>query len=298
LQRGRPGTAIVSPGFTTIHTHATIPPFPASSPHQTLSKMKNQPWKVVAIVAIAFATYYFLDELYFRAVRSWFISLTGLKGVSHILTYILSGIPLFIGTGLICGLRGITDGLGLNKSIPRAFLFAFVVTLPMLLGYAVVFEFNRGISLDAILISAVSAGFFEEVFFRAFLYGLLFRYTRFGFIPSVVGGALFFASVHLYQSQEVGELIGIFLTTLLGGFLFAWAYSEWEHNIWVPVFIHLLMNLHWMLFSAGDNALGDLYANIFRYSTVALAIAGTIWYRRKQGLSMAINKRTVWMKAS
>jgi len=56
------------------------------------------------------------------------------------------------------------------------------------------------------------------------------------------------------------------------------------------------MNLFWMLFSAGDNAFGSLYSNIFRFTTIGIIIIGTIIYKKKKGYGLAINKETLWMK--
>jgi len=58
------------------------------------------------------------------------------------------------------------------------------------------------------------------------------------------------------------------------------------------------MNLFWLLFSAGDNALGGTYANIFRVLTITAVIVGTIVYKKRRNLPMLINKRTIWMKKS
>ncbi|MDZ7715311.1 MAG: CPBP family intramembrane glutamic endopeptidase [Balneolaceae bacterium] len=100
----------------------------------------------------------------------------------------------------------------------------------MLIGYALFFDLNIELTLNTFLISAVSAAFFEELFFRGFLYGQLYRYTKLGFLPSVIIGAFLFAFIHLYQSDELLRLIGIFFTTFLGAGLFSWSYSEWDHQ--------------------------------------------------------------------
>jgi membrane protease YdiL (CAAX protease family) len=112
----------------------------------------------------------------------------------------------------------------------------------------------------------------------------------------VLAGALLFASLHLYQSNEFSTLTGIFITTFSGAVLFAWVMSEWQHNLWVPVFLHFFMNLFWMMFSAGVNALGGWYANIFRAITIALIIVITILYKRRSGERMEINRETLWIK--
>ncbi len=237
-----------------------------------------------------------MDKLYFNELRKWLNEFINQFGISHILTYLISGIPLFLGAIFIHKLRGFIGSFGLNRSISEGAIFSLICTLPMLVGYAAVFNFNQTITVNKVLISAIAAGFFEELFFRGFLFGQIYRYTKIGFFPSVVIGALLFASMHLYQSDELLTLIGIFLTTFSGAILFAWIYVEWNYNIWVPVFLHLFMNLFWMLFSAGENALGGIYANIFRIMTIALVIIITVIYKRTKGIGFEINRKNIWYK--
>jgi len=252
--------------------------------------------KVLLIVIISFGIYFGLDDMYFKSIRKWIFELTNQFGVSHIITYTISGIPLFVGTILIARKSDFFESLGLNKSIFKGFLFALICTLPMYIGFSFVFDFNPKVSLNTFLISVISAGFFEELFFRGFLFGLLFRKTKLGFIPSVFFGALYFGILHLYQSTELAELLGIFLITFLGGILFAWVYAEWKYNIWIPVFLHMLMNLSWELFAVSDNALGGIYSNIFRLITVGLIIALTVFYKKKSSLKLEITKKNILIK--
>jgi riboflavin transporter FmnP len=55
------------------------------------------------------------------------------------------------------------------------------------------------------------------------------------------------------------------------------------------------MNLHWMLFSAGDNALGGTYANIFRTITIILTIVGTLFYKKHSGKKLVISRNSLWI---
>jgi membrane protease YdiL (CAAX protease family) len=252
--------------------------------------------KVSLITVLAFGVYFFIDELFFRELRKSIFNGIGQLGVSHIISYTIVGIPIFTGVLILHGRRNFFKSLGLRSSLIKGFLFALLCTLPMFVGFAFVFEFNHDISLNTFLISIVAAAFFEELYFRSFLFGQLFRYTRLGFIPSVILGALLFGAVHLYQSTDPGELIGIFLVTFLGGLLFAWVYTEWKYNLWIAVFLHLLMNLSWELFSVSDNAFGSLYANIFRLITIAMIIVFTLVYKKRRGEKLMINKQTIWKK--
>lgn len=252
--------------------------------------------RILLITLFVFTIYYILDELFFRITRTRINDSVGAIGVSHILTYTISIIPLLIGAAIMHGWKNVFSSLGLNGPVLKGMTFALLCCLPMLIGYAIVFPFSTEITLNGLLITAVAAAFFEEVIFRGFLFGQVYRYTKFGFIPSIILGALLFGAVHLYQSNEIGTMIGVFLTTFSGAFLFGWVYIEWRYNLWVPIFLHFFMNLFWDLFSAGDNALGGLYANIFRISTIVLIIAGTILYKRRKKIPFELTKKTLWMK--
>jgi uncharacterized protein len=167
----------------------------------------------------------------------------------------------------------------------------------MLVGYALKFSLNKELSFNTIIINTISSAFFEEIIYRAFLFGQLYRFTRLGFLPSVFLGSLLFGAAHLYQSTDINELVGIFSITLLGSVLFSWIYAEWEFNLWTAIFLHCLMNLYWLIFDVDVSALGSTYANIFRFSTVFLAIIGTFLYKEKKKIPFEITRRTWWMKS-
>ncbi len=257
---------------------------------------RNDTLKISVLSFLSFGIYFFLDDRYFHPVKVWFNGFIHQGGISHILAYLLSSLPLCAGILLMHGSKNFASRWGLNKPVFKGMLVGLVCTLPMFIGFALVFKFNTNLYINEILIGVIAAGFFEELFFRAFLFGQLYRYTRLGFIPSVFLGALLFATIHLYQSHDVATLAGIFAITFLGAVLFAWAFIEWDYNIWVPVFLHGFMNLAWTLFSVSDNALGNMYGNIFRTLTIALIICVTILYKKRKGLKTELNKKTVWMK--
>jgi membrane protease YdiL (CAAX protease family) len=166
----------------------------------------------------------------------------------------------------------------------------------MFIGYAAVFQINYEINLDDILIKVVSAAFFEELFFRGFLFGQVFKTTKIGFIPAVLIGSLLFGFLHLYQSDDILESLGIFIITFFGGILFAWVFVEWNYNLWMAIFLHFFMNLSALLFSATENALGGIYFNVFRSLSLILVISITIFYKKNKRLNFQINKNTIWVK--
>lgn len=251
---------------------------------------------VIVITLLSFGFYFFLSRAYFSELRIWTNGFVHHLGASHLLVYVVVSLPIVLGASIINEFKRCQTTLGLNRSIFQGFLFPFVCTLPMFIGYGFGFPFKEDLTAEEILITGVAAAFFEEFIFRGFLFGQLFRFTKLGFIPAILLGAFLFAAMHLYQSSDLPTLIGVFSTTFMGAVLFAWLFAEWNYNLWVPIFLHFFMNLAWMFFDVSDNAFGGFYANIFRLITIALAITGTLVYKRKKQLPLVINKETIWMK--
>ena len=63
--------------------------------------------------------------------------------------------------------------------------------------------------------------------FRAFMFGLLFRYAKTGFFWAVILPALYFGSVHLYQGHDVLSALAAFGVTFIGALYFSWMYVEY-----------------------------------------------------------------------
>jgi len=250
------------------------------------------------IFIFGFAIYFFIDAAIFSFLQKEITSLSQSKAVGHILAYAITLVPLIIAVMLLQKNNSkITEKMGLAGSQFIGLAFAFLSTLPMLVAYAVTFSLNEKLSVNTIIINTISSAFFEEIIYRAFLFGMLYRFTRLGFLPSVFLGSFLFGIAHLYQSTEINELIGIFLLTFLGSVLFAWIYAEWKFNLWTAIFLHCLMNLYWLIFNIDTNALGGTYANIFRFSTIFLAIFITLFYKKKKKLPFEITQKTWWMKS-
>lgn len=248
------------------------------------------------VFIIGFVVYFYIDANFFSSIQKVVTVLAQSKAIGHIVAYTVTLIPLLITVAILDkNYRNILEKLGLSKSLHIGIAFAFVCTLPML-AYSIKFNINRELSLDTIIINTISSAFFEEIIYRAFLFGMLYRFTQFGFLPSVFLGSLLFGIAHLYQSTDMNELMGIFLLTFLGSVLFAWIYSEWKFNLWVAIFLHCLMNLYWLIFDVDKNVLGGTNANIIRFSAIFLAIFGTIIYKRKKKIPFEITKQTWWMK--
>lgn len=254
--------------------------------------------RVLLVTAICFLCFYVLMDFHFSQIRNIIDAGIHQTGISHILTYIFIGLPIFIGAGGLHSYKTTFSVLGLTGNVFKAMGYALLFTIPMFVGYAFFFKVNEALTFDKILIGAVAAAFFEELYFRGFLFGQLFRYTKLGFIPSVVVGALLFASGHLWQSQDVQTLFGIFITTFMGAVLFAWLYAEWNYNLYIAIGMHLFMNFSWMLFDVSDNALGNTYGNLFRYTSITIAIAFTVITKLRKGQPLAVNRNTLWKQES
>lgn len=248
----------------------------------------------IVLTLLAFALYYVIDELYFGDLWRWLYHGLGHPGLSFNVAYAVVGIPIFLGILALHGKARFISALGLDAPLGEGLLFALLCTLPMFLGFAMIFEVNTAFTGRQFWTSVLAAAFFEELYFRGFLFGQIFRYTKLGFLSSVVLGALLFGLAHLYQGSDLVESLGIFGITFMGGLLFAWVYVEWGHNLWVPIFLHMFMNLAWSCFGVAENALGGAYANIFRALTILVVIGLTIFLKRKKGRAMAIS-RAGWL---
>lgn len=202
--------------------------------------------------------------------------------------YVWWVVPTVIVAGLLFGFHKILKNIRFGKAFLSAILFSVVVTLPMFIGSAITSSFRSDANVSDIINKTLFAGFFEEYLFRGFLFGLLFFKLKWGFIPASLLGALIFGLAHIYQGNTISETTGVFFVTALGAIWYAWLYVEWD-SLWVPVFLHALMNLSWALFDVSDTALGGLYPNLFRIITVALTIILTIRHNKHHGWKIKKN---------
>ena len=53
----------------------------------------------------------------------------------------------------------------------------------MFLGGLAFFEFNKDISIPNLIAGKIVIGVVEEVFYRGFLFGQIYKYSKLGFIP-------------------------------------------------------------------------------------------------------------------
>ena len=146
--------------------------------------------------------------------------------------------------------------LGLSGNILKGFGLALLCVLPLYIIFPFFGDINKELTFHVLYDNCILTGFKEELVFRAFMFGLLFRYVKTGFFWSVILPALYFGSVH-----------------------------EWNFNIWIPAGLHILMNGAWFIFTmeGTEVAAGGLISNIARVISIVLAIALTVYYQKKRG---------------
>lgn len=263
---------------------------------QQQTAFPKRPWWLISAVTIAafFAIDHFNSDIY-RALAE------GAEGwprraifVAVIYGSTIGG-PVVV-AALLFGPGRVNEALGLNGSIVAGLVFALAVTAVML-GY---FALTSPLTIPeepvwAFVRGSVLPGFGEEVFYRAFLFGFLFRYAGWGFLPASLLVALAFGMAHLYQGNSAGEAAGIFAITAFGGLWFSWLYAEWGFNIWVPTFVHMLMNAWWTLFSVADSALGPMGANLVRLVVIIVSVVATVLImKRRRGHLMVAGRSWLW----
>jgi membrane protease YdiL (CAAX protease family) len=237
-----------------------------------MSKPSSRSW----YVAVALIVFLIADNLNY--VTSYFefkqyMPGPAVTGIRNVVQIVLCFLGIWIAHRV--GLKAAAGELGLLKPAGRAFLFAFIASLPMLITFAATSSINPKMTYLTIGVFCILAPFAEEVLYRAYLFRQLYRYGRLGFWISALIPSIIFAIGHLYQSNDFNELVGISLITGLGSILLCWLFIRWDDNIW-PIFaLHCLMNLWWEVFAVDDSALGGWLANGARIATVVLAIVMT-----------------------
>jgi membrane protease YdiL (CAAX protease family) len=182
------------------------------------------------------------------------------------------------------GRRGVLDALGLAGSPWTALAFTLACSAIVPIGYALGADLAAGDALALDLMrTAVLPGIAEELLFRAFLFGFLYRYAGWGFLPAALLAALVFGVEHVYQGGDTGEALAIAALTGLGGLWWSWLLVEWRWNLWVPIGFHVLLNAYWTVFDMADDALGGGWTVALRGVCILLSIVGTLALARRRG---------------
>lgn len=185
---------------------------------------------------------------------------------------------------IVIPIKDILQFMGLNNNPVKGLSVAMMCVLPLYIAFPLLGSFNTDVTLAYIARKSLMPGFFEEFIWRAFMFGLLFRYAKIGFAGSILIPAILFGSIHTYQGHDFASSAAAFAITMIGALYFAWMYVEWNFNLWVPIGLHILMNGAWVLFNLEGTqvAAGGLISNIMRVISIALAITLTICYKKRE----------------
>lgn len=177
--------------------------------------------------------------------------------------------------------RGVLREVGLDAPILPAFAFALIVSSPMLLGFALTRSLTPHLQLRPLLFLTVLSPLVEEVEFRGFGVLQLKRRTGWSFWIVVWPSALLTGYGHMEQGGTFLESIELFFLLTAGGVTFAWLAQRWQ-NLWVPVALHICMNLWWELFSIARSAIGGWFPFMLQNSTILFAIVLTLYAKRER----------------
>ncbi len=213
-----------------------------------------------------------------------------------ILSYLFIAIIIIVSISFLYHLNitGVISELGLKQGLSRGLVFGFAATLPMTVSSAILFKVSDHVFAFSTLVFVLIGPIMEEILFRGYLFGQLFRREGWGFIPASLIASVFFGMGHLYQSNDLSAAAGTFLVTFVGSAWFAWLYIEHNSNLWVPMWLHVFMNLSWTIFQTNTpGAVGSNTTNLFRIVTIIITIVYTIRYSKKHGRK--INKNNLWI---
>ncbi len=159
--------------------------------------------------------------------------------------------------------------LGVGPGVVRGLAFGLVATLPMIAALA--FIPHPDFDLDLMFGSGVLGPFAEELLFRGFLFGLLWRAARWPAPAAVVASALLFGFAH-----EINVL-----PMAAGGAVLAWIAYRWN-SLWPAIGLHAGMNLCWDLLRvehARPSMVPDLMS-VAQALSVVMAVGLTLRFSR------------------
>lgn len=241
------------------------------------------------IIWVCFGTFYLMQ--FFR--EQWLLMLPSNFRVAALqVSHIYMCVPLLFGMWLFYGIRGVPGGLGLKLKPRKKSWLVFIFALPVLVQLILLPASDYQESILELLIWAVTISFFDELAYRGFLFGLLFRKDRRGFVPSAGIYALFKVPELLHSGTPFSQMLGLFSLSLLFGLLYAWLYVEWKYNLWVPIFLHILI-----LFGqgiSGPDRMPGVNPQVLLLLMAFVAVGVTLLYKQISGERFEIRSGNLW----
>ena len=241
-----------------------------------------------AIVLLVLATFLVVNALGLTAFRAWAADLAGWP---RMLALAVLGYGLYLAAPLavaavLFGRRQAFAALGLSASPWPALALAAACTACVWIGYAMTAPLAPvdGIAL-AVTRGALLPGIAEEILFRAFLFGFLYRFAGWGFLPAALLSSLVFGLEHWYQGSAAAEALGIVVLTGIGGLWWSWLLVQWRWNAWVPIAFHVGLNAAFETFEVADNALGPGTTIVLRLACIALSVVATVVIARRRRIA-------------
>lgn len=232
-------------------------------------------WKIALLtLAVFLLAVHALPPLLAQVIR-----LEGYGAAAAVKTMQIVIVFLAIGSTHGTTLRRSVAEMGLASAVGRAAAVALIATAPMLLAFAATGALRVEFALLSFAVTAFFSPVAEEVLYRGYAFGQLYRRAGWSFPAAVLIPTVFFSMGHLYQAQTAAQALGVFAVTAIGSTWFAWLYARWG-NLWVPILLHSLMNVWWYVFEVDTSALGGWLANGARVLTIILSIVLTLQRHR------------------
>lgn len=243
---------------------------------QAVNRTQSVIYTVTAITVFLLGTYTMEMLRFFGLISKltnhqfWFI---------HVISQVVFPLGVWM---LLLGFKKGLHHSGWMAPVLPALAVGLIATTPMWLGFWILISEPPQWPISDLFYKALVTGIVEESIFRGVLFGMLFRCAGWHFIPAAGLAAVLFGFGHIYQGGSLMSAAGIFAITAIGSLWFSWLYVRWNFNLWVPVFLHALMNAWWMIFSVDQTALGDATANVLRALTIAVSIGLTLLWSTHQ----------------
>jgi hypothetical protein len=168
--------------------------------------------------------------------------------------------------GLLVGWRNMLMGLGIGLACSLPMLVVGLLGTP-----------RDDFDPRYIAYSTLMPGITEEIFYRAFAFGLLVQLARWRVWPAAIFTGIVFGLAHVDFSpapgQTIAEQFGLWIAMIaLGGVMYAWLYERARWNLWPVIGLHFAMNLWWDTFDLTSSPLGAVGATLSRIACVGYGV--------------------------